>query len=106
MFESRVFVAALEISESKETNLGESKCQGVKIPHCGEFRTYNEKGTILQVFRVSDMFVLVTNKEYTCPRVPCKNFSRSLKTGEDVAKGPSQCEWEDRSKNRTDTGRV
>jgi len=65
MFESRVFVAALEISESKETNLGESACQGVRVPHCGEFRTYNEKGTILQIFRVSDMFVLVINKECT-----------------------------------------
>lgn len=32
MVESRVFVAALEISESKETNLEESVCQGVGIP--------------------------------------------------------------------------
>ena len=62
-FESRVFVATLEISESRETNLeGPNVLEG-GISSGGDFWAYREKGIILGSIRVSDVLAIVVNKK-------------------------------------------
>ena len=60
-FESRVFVATLEISERRETNLeGSRVSEGGGSTSC-DFQAYKEKGIILERIRVSDVLITVVN---------------------------------------------
>jgi hypothetical protein len=63
--ESRVFVAALEISESKETNLKESGASGGRMSHVGNFQAYKEKGIVLERIRVSEVLAIAFSKKCT-----------------------------------------
>ena len=63
--ESRVFVAALEISESKETNLEELGASGGRISHVGNLQAYKEKGIVLERIRVSEMLAIAFSKRCT-----------------------------------------